>query len=106
VTKTIKVREPDGPVVDAALGPDVDLSQEDVRDSRGRRVTDDYADAVVERVYRAVGRPSLSGRGRSPRVTFRLPDDLRAEAERRAKRDGTTVSRLAREAFERFLRAS
>jgi hypothetical protein len=61
---------------------------------------------MVERVHRAVGRPSLSGRGRSPWVTLRLPDDLRAEAERRAKRDGTTVSRLARDAFERFLRAS
>jgi hypothetical protein len=68
--------------------------------------TDDYVDEVVTHVHRTVGRPSLSGGGRSPRVTFRLPEDLRAEAERRAKHEGTTVSALARDAFERFLSAS
>ena len=34
VTKTIKVTGPDGSVIDAELGPDVNLSKQDVRDTR------------------------------------------------------------------------
>jgi hypothetical protein len=53
------------------------------------------------------GRPSLSGQAiHSPRVSFRLPEELRERAAVRARREGKTISALAREAFERFLRAS
>lgn len=33
------------------VGPDVDLDVEDIRDSRGRRVTADYVDAAVADVH-------------------------------------------------------
>jgi len=64
--------------------PDADLQQEDIRDSRGRRITQDYVDAAVADVHEKVsrGRPSLSAvRQRSPQVTFRLPPELRERAE-------------------------
>lgn len=101
-----RVRLPDGSTVEAEIEPDVDLATEDVRDSRGDRVDDAYAARVVERVHRTLGRPSLGASGQSPRVSFRLPDGLLTKAQRRADADGTTVSKLARQAFEEFLEAS
>ncbi len=89
-----------------APGPDVDLERKVVRDSRGRRVTQEYVDRAVANVPAKIGRgrPSLSGQpARSPQVTFRLPPELRAKAEARAKREGKRVSEVAREALERFL---
>lgn len=55
---------------------DADLEQEDIRDSRGRRITQEYVDAAVADVHEKIGRgrPSLTAAGhRSPQVTFRLP---------------------------------
>lgn len=50
------------------------------------------------------GRPSLhGGRGRSPQVAFRIPEEVRTRAAAEAARRGITVSRLAREALEREL---
>lgn len=83
------------------IGPDVDLSCEDIRDSGGRRIDDAYVARVLEQA-RAVGRPSLTAPGkRSPHVSFRVSADLRARAEAKAAADGKTVSQLAREALER-----
>jgi hypothetical protein len=87
-------------------GPDIDLSREVIRDKQGRRITQAYVDRAVADVHArmARGRPSLTGRSRpSPQVTFRLPPDLRAKAEARAKREGKRVSQVAREALERYL---
>jgi hypothetical protein len=56
-----------------------------------------------EIVHSGRGRPSLSGTATSPQVTFRLPGDLRAKAEERARREGKSLSALAREAMERYL---
>jgi len=39
----------------------------------------------------------------SPHISFRIPPELKARAEQAAREQGTTVSKLAREAFERFL---
>lgn len=89
-----------------APGPDVDLDREDVRDSRGRRITRDYVDAAVDDVHRKVppGRPSLDPQGStSPQVTFRLPAQLREKAEDQARREGTRVSSVARRALEEYL---
>jgi hypothetical protein len=86
--------------------PDADLQQEDIRDSRGRRITRDYVDAAVADVHEKVGRgrPSLSTAGhRSPQVTFRLPSDLRERAEAQARQEGTRVSDVARRALEEYL---
>lgn len=85
------------------IGPDVDLDTDDVRDSKGRRIDQDYVDEVV-RASRSVGRPSLSYSGKqSPHVSFRVSEDTRARAERRARAEGKTVSQVAREALEQFL---
>lgn len=95
--------------------PDVDLDQEDLRDRHGNRVTREYvkralADIVDENILVAPsevrpGRPSLSGgRTHSPQVTFRVPDQLHRQAVDAAEREGKTVSALAREALEQYLR--
>lgn len=87
-------------------GPDVDLEQEDIRDSKGNRIDDQYVAEAVENVHRylGAGRPSLSAPGtRSPQVAFRVPEAMRAAAQARASREGKTVSALAREAFELYL---
>jgi len=82
----------------------VDLRREDVRDAKGTRIDDDYVRRAVEHVHKQLGRPSLSGPGEhSPRVAFRVPAELREAAERRAAREGKSVSALAREALEQYL---
>ncbi|GGP03317.1 ribbon-helix-helix protein, CopG family [Nonomuraea glycinis] len=97
---------------------EIDSDFEEVLDGKGNRITDAYvADAIAD-VHRAIdegrvpvstsrgGRPSLTGEGtHSPRVSFRVPEELRERARSRAEREGKTVSALAREAFEEFLRA-
>ena len=51
------------------------------------------------------GRPSLAGgSGTSPSVGFRLTPEVRQRAEDLARRRGITVSALAREALEDYLR--
>ncbi|MGN6557181.1 MAG: hypothetical protein ACTHLH_04115 [Solirubrobacterales bacterium] len=55
----------------------------------------------LERRY--VGRPSLSEAGRSPRVSFRVPMDVYKAAWKRADDEGRSLSKLAREALERYL---
>ena len=85
---------------------------EPLRDSKGMPITDEYLDKVTREAEagydlskaRRVGRPSLTGEGKhSPRVSFRVSDEVRAEAERVAEEQGKTVSQLAREALERYL---
>ncbi|MGH3502357.1 MAG: ribbon-helix-helix protein, CopG family [Nocardioidaceae bacterium] len=87
-------------------GSDVDLETEDVRDSEGRRITQEYVDKAVADVHEHVarGRPSLTGRGKhSPQVSFRVPTGLREGAERLAAERGETISQLAREALEEYV---
>lgn len=55
----------------------------------------------LERRY--VGRPSLSGAGHSPRVSFRVPPDLYKAAWARADKEKRSLSDLAREAFNRYM---
>ena len=89
------------------VGPDVDLDAEDVRDRQGRRVTEEYAVSAAEEALRLVrpGRPALGAVGQhSPRVSFRVPEHVRQRAERQAAAEGRSVSELAREALERYLR--
>jgi CopG-like RHH_1 or ribbon-helix-helix domain, RHH_5 len=88
------------------VGPDVNLADEDVRDSKGRRITEDYARRAAEydpaTVHR--GRQSLTGGAtHSPRVSFRVPEHLREAAEQAATREGRTVSELARDALQKYL---
>ena len=66
--------------------PDVDLVAEDVRDSKGRRITEGYAK-----------------RAAADAVTFRVTPQLRERADAEAAKQGRRVSDLAREALERYL---
>ena len=94
------------PKYQLAPGPDLDLEREDVRDRRGRRITQEYVEEAVADVHARVGRgrPSLSGRSSaSPQVTFRLPPALREKAEAQARAEGLRVSAVARKALEEYL---
>ncbi|GGO30114.1 hypothetical protein GCM10010116_60330 [Microbispora rosea subsp. aerata] len=97
---------------------DIDSDSEEIYDAKGNLITDEYVQDAVSDVHRAIdegrvpvptsrpGRPSLTGAAaHSPRVSFRLPEELRERAKARAEREGKSVSALAREAFEQFLRA-
>ncbi len=86
--------------------PDVDLAVEDVRDSKGRRITEEYAERAAADALASVGRgrPSLTGApAHSPQVTFRVTPELRAKANAEAVRQGRRVSDVARAALERYL---
>lgn len=105
--KAVRVQVPDGEV-DAELGPDVDLATDVVRDSKGRRIDDAYAERAAHAAQAYVGRrgrPSLSGkREPSPVIRARVPEELHQRFVERAADEGKTPSQLAREAFEAFLR--
>lgn len=93
--------------------PDYDpATGETLYDSNGNPITQEYLDEVnaeAETGYNlgglspTCGRPSLTGRGESPQVRFRVPTDLRERAAARAKAEGKSVSQLAREALEHYL---
>lgn len=80
----------------------------------GTKVTPQLADTLAneaERGYdlsitrrRQVGRPSLAGGGKSPRMSFRTTPDLYRAVQRRAKEEGRSVSDLAREAVARYVK--
>lgn len=85
-----------------------------LKSSKGERITqkmiDDLA-AEAEAGYdpatlrpRRAGRPSL-GTGTSPRVSFRVSERLLKAALRIAKREGTSLSRLARRVLEQYIAA-
>jgi predicted HicB family RNase H-like nuclease len=89
---------------DYRLGDDIDLDTDDVRLKDGTRLTSTRAEQIAEDVLRRRGRPSLAGDAEtSPRVSFRIPEQLRRTADERARREGRTVSELAREALEHYL---
>lgn len=98
------------------IGPDADLDAEDVRDSRGNRITREYVeravadlvdpDTPVEVVEVRRGRPSLSGgSAHSPRVSFRVPPELAEEVGAIALQQGVSVSKVAREALVKYVKA-
>ena len=52
-----------------------------------------------------VGRRSLAGStGKSPRLNFRVTRDLYDHATERAQREGKTLSEIARDALENYVR--
>lgn len=91
----------------SAIGPDVDLTTEDIRLADGTRLSPDVADSLAAEIRSKAGRPSLGHAGtRSPSIAFRLPADLRDKAEGLAEQEDKSLSALAREALETRLRAS
>lgn len=89
------------------LDGEVDLEHEDVRDSQNRRIDADYVQRAVADVHTRRGRRPLADDTpvgeHSPRVSFRIPEQIRRRAEERARAEGRSVSDLAREALERYL---
>lgn len=73
------------------------------------RIVADVEDAVLSGrgtvSFPRKGRPSLTGRAAaSPHVGFRVTPELRDEAEAIARARGVTVSALAREALEEYVK--
>jgi hypothetical protein len=98
---------PDAVIVD----DDGDLDKEPITLPSGRVIDNAGAEALARETLAAArnrnlipGRKSLSGGStHSPRVQFRVPDEIREKAEKRAKEKGVTLSVLAREALEQYL---
>lgn len=81
------------------LGP-----ADQVRDSKGRLIDEEYVRRAVEDVHRVLGRPSLSGMpSSSPQVVVRMPPQLRDAAKELAAREGITLSELTRRALEEHI---
>ncbi len=95
------------------IAPDLDLDEEEFILKDGRRLTNDLADQIAGETLAEVrrrnlipGGKSLSGGGiHSPRVQFRVPEELRAQAERIAEGEGVSLSALARHALEDYVRS-
>lgn len=92
------------------------VKQADKRKTSPRsEITPEVAEALAdeaERGYdlekakrRRAGRPSLAGEGASPRVSFRASPELYSAAQRRARKEGRTLSDLAREAIARYVKS-
>lgn len=93
-----------GPVKDEdlILIPSGQEISEELADELADEAERGYADiANWNRVY--VGRPSLSGNGASPKMSFRMASDLHAALEKRAAVEGKSVSEVAREAIARYV---
>jgi hypothetical protein len=79
---------------------DTSLDDEPITLPSGRVIDEAGAEALVEEVLAAnrnrnliPGRKSLSGGTKhSPRVQFRVPDEIREQAEKRAKEKGVSLS--------------
>ncbi len=94
------------------VGPDLDLDVEDFQ-YQGERLTNERAEQIAGETLAELrrrnlipGGKSLSGGGmHSPRVQFRVPEDLRTQAERVAEAEGVSLSALARHALENYVRS-
>lgn len=83
------------------------------RAKSGAPITDELAERLADEAEagyelspaKRVGRKSLAGAdGASPRVNFRMTTELQAQAEARAAREGKTISQIAREALEQYVK--
>ena len=83
------------------------------RSKSGIPITDELAELLADEAEagyeltpaKRVGRKSLAGAdGTSPRVNFRMTAELQARAQARAEREGKTISQIAREALEEFVK--
>lgn len=97
------------------VGPDAEVSDIDLDSEkiyfRGERLTEKRAEELSSIALAAFrsrnlvpGGKSLSRDGsHSPRVQFRVPEKMRATAQKRAEREGVSLSVLARRALEQYL---
>lgn len=83
------------------------------RSKSGVPITDELAEQLANEAEagydlkrsKRVGRKSLAGAdGVSPRVNFRMTNELQARAQARAEKEGKTISEIAREALEQYVK--
>jgi hypothetical protein len=83
------------------------------RSKSGVPITDQLAEQLVDeaeagydlRPSKRVGRKSLAGAdGASPRVNFRMTAELQTRAQALAEKEGKTISEIAREALEHYVK--
>ena len=90
---------------------DIDLDVEVVHLSDGTTLTEAKAEQLAAEILAEArrrnlvpGGKSLNGDGsHSPRVQFRVPEEIREQAQSRAAAEGISLSALARRALERYL---
>ena len=95
------------------VGPDLDLNEEEFILEDGRRLTNELAEQIAEETLAEARRRNLIPGGKSlsggsvhsPRVQFRVPEELRTQAERVAEDEGVSLSALARHALEDYVRS-
>jgi predicted HicB family RNase H-like nuclease len=94
------------------VGPDIDLDVEDFQ-YQGERLTNERAEQIAQETLAELRRRNLIPGGKSlsggavhsPRVQFRVPEELRTQAERVAEDEGVSLSALARHALEDYVRS-
>jgi hypothetical protein len=83
------------------------------RSKSGVPITDELAERLADEAEagydltpsKRVGRKSLAGAdGMSPRVNFRMTAELQARAQALAEKEGKTISEIAREALEQYVK--
>lgn len=83
------------------------------RSKTGVPITDQLAEQLADEAEagydltpsKRVGRKSLAGAdGASPRVNFRMTAELQARAQALAEKEGKTISDIAREALEQYVK--
>lgn len=83
------------------------------RSKTGVPITDDLSERLANEAEagydltrsKRVGRKSLAGAdGVSPRVNFRATAELHARAKARATKEGKTISQIARDALEQYVK--
>lgn len=79
--------------------------EDQLRDSHGRLIDEEYVKDAIEDTWRQLGRPSLSGEpSPSPQVVVRMTPQLRDAARELAERQGITLSELTRTALEEHIK--
>lgn len=89
------------------------IDESKARRSQGERLTNERAEQIAQQTLAEArrrnlipGGKSLSGGGvHSPRVQFRVPEELRTQAQQIAEDEGISLSALARHALEDYVRS-
>lgn len=105
MAKKYKINMGNGETVDATLGPDIDLDEEEIYIG-GKRFTEAEAEELAREMSRRHGakggRPRLS-KGPTSVLNLRMPEVMKAELEEAAEHDGVKSSELARQAISEYL---
>lgn len=105
----MKIKTGDDQVVDVTEVTEIDLDKNPI-EVDGQRLDEAGAERLAQQILashaaiRREGRPSIDGGpGKSPRLAFRVPADLRRRLNERAAAEHRSASTIAREALERYL---